>query len=207
MDQERLSKLAGIIQEVKPRGLYPHKPIPKDIVIRGESVEDRIKDCLNGACWWPARTNDEDDSHFYEHGLAEKIAKMMCDVFGVDHTSKLPHNIKDPLEDAVYMETTADQGSDNYSDKPLSYGNESEIIEVIYTAKKAFEKYVESRNVNINEIERNPGDMIQNHLDDIDKYVDMLEDDELDIDHYSNLIRNAVEKIRYLLADEHDIRY
>ena len=63
----------------------------------------------------------------------------------------------------------------------------------------------------ITEIERNPGDMIQNHLDDIDKYVDMLEDDELDIrEIQANLahkIRNAVEKIRYLTVDEHDIRY
>ncbi len=63
----------------------------------------------------------------------------------------------------------------------------------------------------ITEIERNPGDMIQNHLDDIeddiDKYVDMLEEGEEDIDHYSNLIRNAVGKIRYLVVDEFDIRY
>jgi hypothetical protein len=206
MNQERLSKLAGIIQEVKPRGLYPHKPIPKDIVIRGESVEDRIKDCLNGACYWPGKTDfDEDDSDFYEHGLAEKIAKMMCDVFGVDHTSKLPHNIKDPLEDAVYMETTADQGSDNYPDKPLSYGNESEIIEVIYTAKKEFEKYVESRNVNINEIERNPGDMIQNHLDDIEEHISTINCDNLS--ELAMRIQDAVEKIRYLTVDEQDIRY
>ena len=59
----------------------------------------------------------------------------------------------------------------------------------------------------ITEIERNPGDMIQNHLDDIDKYVDMLEEGEEDIDHYSNLIRNAVGKIRYITVDEYDIRY
>ncbi len=63
----------------------------------------------------------------------------------------------------------------------------------------------------ITEIERNSGDMIQNHLDDIDKYVDMLEDDELDIrEIQANLahkIRNAVGKIRYLVVDEFDIRY
>ena len=65
----------------------------------------------------------------------------------------------------------------------------------------------EHKETGITEIERNPGDMIQNHLDDINKYVDMLEEDELDIDHYSNLIRNAVEKIRYITVDEYDIRY
>ena len=52
----------------------------------------------------------------------------------------------------------------------------------------------------ITEIEINPEDSMINSLDDIDKYVDMLEDDELDIrEIQANLahkIRNAVENIR-----------
>ena len=56
-----------------------------------------------------------------------------------------------------------------------------------------------------NKPEINPGDSMINSLDDIDKYVDMLEDDELDIrEIQANLahkIRNAVENIRNNLTD------
>jgi hypothetical protein len=53
-----------------------------------------------------------------------------------------------------------------------------------------------------NELERNPGDMILNHLNDIDKFVDMLEEEpQEDIDHKINLIRIAVEKIRTNIDD------
>ena len=66
----------------------------------------------------------------------------------------------------------------------------------------------EHKETGITEIERNPGDMIQNHLDDIDKFVNMLEEEpQEDIDHKINLIRIAVEKIRYITVDEYDIRY
>jgi hypothetical protein len=191
------------------------KTIPKDIVISGESVEDRIQDCLNGACWWPARTNDEDDSHFYEHGLAEKIAKMMCDVFGVDHISKLPHSIETPLEDAVYMETTADQGA--RSDKPLSHGNESKIIEAIYQTKKEFYKilYVdkskeasvsgeerrrlskekrENPDMNEEEVSVDNEGNIAGYLDYIDECIDQINHDNLSEMAYR--IQNAVDDIR-----------
>ena len=95
----------------------------------------------------------------------------------------------------------------------IYHESDSPISEIEHLVKKAdavgeyMDAVSEHKETGITEIERNPGDRIQNHLDDIDKYVDMLEEDELDIDHYSNLIRNAVEKIRYLTADEHDIRY
>ena len=56
-----------------------------------------------------------------------------------------------------------------------------------------------------NKPEINPGDSMINSLDDIDKYVDMLEDDELDIrEIQANLahkIRNSVENIRNNLTD------
>ena len=85
------------------------------------------------------------------------------------------------------------------------------ISEIEYLLKKsdAVGEYVdaveESKETDITEIERNPGDMIQNHLNDIEEHISTINCDNLS--ELAMRIQDAVDKIRYITVDEYDIRY
>ena len=85
------------------------------------------------------------------------------------------------------------------------------ISEIEYLLKKsdAVGEYIdaveESKETDITEIERNPGDMIQNHLNDIEEHISTINCDNLS--ELAMRIQDAVDKIRYITVDEYDIRY
>ena len=85
------------------------------------------------------------------------------------------------------------------------------ISEIEHLVKKAdavgdyIDAVSERKETGITEIERNPGDMIQNHLNDIEEHISTINCDNLS--ELAMRIQDAVEKIRYITVDEHDIRY
>ena len=56
-----------------------------------------------------------------------------------------------------------------------------------------------------NKPERNPGDMILNHLNDIEEHISTINCDNLS--ELAMRIQDAVEKIRYITVDEHNQRF
>ena len=155
MDQERLSKLAGIM--------------PEDV----EADEELITKI----------------AEWIYHESSEPISEIEHLVKKADAVGEYMDAVSERKETGI----KEDWKDDEFSAK----GREAD--------EKSMQAAQDRYDASQNKPEINAGDSMINSLDDIDKYVDMLEDDELDIrEIQANLahkIRNAVENIRNNLTD------